>query len=104
VLTNFRRAARVLITSPGVSALIIAVLAVGIGANTAMFSIIYGVLLKPLPYSDSSQLVVIQSDPLTYAASPCCCLSSSALPRMCRRAAPRASIGSSRSGQSKSTC
>ena len=61
MLTNFRRAARVLITSPGVSALIIAVLAVGIGANTAMFSIIYGVLLKPLPYSDSSRLVVIQS-------------------------------------------
>jgi len=68
VLTNCRRAARVLITSPGVSALIIAVLAVGIGAITATPSIIYGVLLKPLPYSDSSRLVVIQSDPLTDAA------------------------------------
>src|SRR6266571_621657 len=59
--TDLRQAVRVLVKSPAVSVLIIVVLALGIGANTAMFSIIYGVLLKPLPYAGSSQLVALRS-------------------------------------------
>src|SRR6266705_2065382 len=59
--TDFRHALRVLFKSPALSAWIIVVLALGIGANTAMFSIIYGVLLKPLPYAGSSQLVALRS-------------------------------------------
>jgi len=58
---DFRHAFRVLAASPVASGLIIVVLAIGIGGNTAMFSIVYGVLLKPLPYADSSRLVVIRS-------------------------------------------
>src|SRR5207247_2794750 len=61
MFSDFRHALRVLVKSPGVSTLIVLVLAVGIGANTAMFSIIHGVLLRPLPYADSAQLVAIRS-------------------------------------------
>src|SRR5206468_1833949 len=61
MLTDLRQAVRVLVKSPALSALIVAVLAFGIGANTAMFSIIYGVLLKPLPYADSSRLAALRS-------------------------------------------
>ncbi|PYR24674.1 MAG: hypothetical protein DMF98_14645 [Acidobacteria bacterium] len=61
MFSDFRHAIRVLVKSPGVSTLIVLVLAVGIGANTAMFSIIHGVLLRPLPYADSAQLVAIRS-------------------------------------------
>src|SRR4051812_21379540 len=59
--TDFRHAIRVLLKSPAFGALIVIVLAVGIGANTAMFSIVYGVLLKPLPYADAARLVAIRS-------------------------------------------
>ena len=35
-------------------------LGLGIGANTAIFSVIYGVLMRPLPYKDGNQLVIVQ--------------------------------------------
>src|SRR5262245_7944405 len=57
---DFRQALRVLFKAPGFSALVIVVLAVGIGANTAIFSIVNGVLLKPLPFEDASRLVVVE--------------------------------------------
>src|SRR5438270_5982123 len=46
--------------NPGFSALVILTLALGIGANTAIFSVVYGVLLRPLPYADGSKIVVLK--------------------------------------------
>ena len=56
---DMRHAARGLRREPGFTATVVCVLALGIGVNTAMFSIVYGVLLRPLPYPDSEAIVHI---------------------------------------------
>jgi predicted permease len=57
VIQDLRYGLRVLQKNPGFSAAVIATLALGIGATTAIFSIVYSVVLHPLPYRDSDQLV-----------------------------------------------
>ena len=60
-MTDLRYAFRQLIKSPSFSVTTIFALALGIGATTAMFAVIYAFLLRPLPYADPDRLVMLQS-------------------------------------------
>lgn len=64
MLSDLRFAVRTFLRSPGPVALCILALALGIGANTALFSVVQTVLLKPLNYRDPSRIMVLAEKPL----------------------------------------
>ncbi len=66
MLDDLRYAVRLLVKNPSVTVIAIFALALGIGANTAIFSVINAVLLRPLPYPDADKLIVLREHSHTF--------------------------------------
>jgi len=67
LLHDLRYSVRTLLKSPGFAAIAVLCIAIGIGANTTVFSIINAALLRPFPYSDPDHIVALHEVPAKFA-------------------------------------
>ena len=62
LLSDARYAVRLLFKRPGFAAVAILTLALGVGATTTIFTVVYSVLLKPLPFRDANRIAHVRID------------------------------------------
>src|SRR5216110_2948893 len=70
VLRDVRYGLRILARNPSYAAAALAVMALGIGASTSVFTVVRGVLLQPLPYREPDRLVLFRADLPGYVHQP----------------------------------